>query len=268
MKKTIRLTESDLVRLVKKVLEEQFNRDVEYDNYDDESYDGMSNIDSDMDMRNDEITKSQLKDMINHYSEISCDGINQFNELEMYGRVPEWNIIYCLYYKGKSRADLIKKYKSMGMGLLDTKVKPVAEQVSDNGINIQSTNTEAPPKQSNASNIIGKTVTFYPNEALADKAFKLGKSIPQTKNSWIGVIKDIKDVTTYGLELTVDWYDVEKQMIKKQGQYITFDREDGLFKGLPDRNKPYYNTSLKNFLNKTYFNTDFASKQKPLGSIV
>jgi hypothetical protein len=113
MKKTVRLTESDLVRLVKKVLEEQFNRDVEYDNYDDESYDGMSHIDYDMDMRNDEITKSQLKDMINHYSEISCDGINQFNELEMYGRVPEWNIIYCLYYKGKSRAELMKKYKSM-----------------------------------------------------------------------------------------------------------------------------------------------------------
>jgi chemotaxis protein CheY-P-specific phosphatase CheC len=99
--------------VVKKVLEEQFNRDVEYDNYDDESNDKMSNIDYDMDMRNDEITKSQLKDMINHYSEISCDGINQFNELEMYGIVPEWNIIYCLYYKGKSRSELFKKYKSM-----------------------------------------------------------------------------------------------------------------------------------------------------------
>ena len=112
-KKVIRLTESDLVRLVKKVLEEQFNRDVEYNNYDDERNDEMSNIDYDMDMRNNEITKSQLKDMINHYSEISCDGINQFNELEMYGRVPEWNIIYCLYYKGKSRSELFKKYKSM-----------------------------------------------------------------------------------------------------------------------------------------------------------
>lgn len=112
-KKIIRLTESDLVRLVKKVLEEQFNRDVEYDNYDDKSNDDMSNIDYDMDMRNDEITKSQLKDMINHYSEISCDGISHSNEFEMYGKVPEWNIIYCLYYKGKSRAELMKKYKSM-----------------------------------------------------------------------------------------------------------------------------------------------------------
>jgi len=72
-----------------------------------------TNIDVEMDNRNKEITKSQLKDIIQNFSQINCDGISHVNEFELYGKRPERDIIYCLYYKGKSRADIMKKYKSL-----------------------------------------------------------------------------------------------------------------------------------------------------------
>jgi len=72
-----------------------------------------TDIDAEMDNRNKEITKSQLKDIIQNFSQINCDGISHFNEEELYGKRPERDIIYCIYYKGKSRADIMKKYKSL-----------------------------------------------------------------------------------------------------------------------------------------------------------
>lgn len=113
MKKIVRLTESELVRLVKRALNEQsaseFGKSVSepMDTYDD------VDISDQMDDRNTEITKSQLEDIIDNFSTINCDGISHFNEMDLYGKRPEHEIIYCLYYKGKSRADLMKKYKSL-----------------------------------------------------------------------------------------------------------------------------------------------------------
>jgi len=169
----------------------------------------------------------------------------------------------------EQHTDRIKIDTSRFKSLMESKlgdVKPLVEQESDNYINIQSDNSQPPKSQSNASKIIGKTVTFYENPTVADEAAKSGKSIPQS-DSRIGTIKGVSDVKGDGLRLTVDFSDIEKKSMEEQGFSVEFDRQCGCFI-IPIDNGKVYNTSLKNFLNKTYYQTDFASKQKPLGSIV
>jgi hypothetical protein len=169
----------------------------------------------------------------------------------------------------EQHTDRIKIDTSRFKSLMESKlgdVKPLVEQESDNYINIQSDNSQPPKSQSNASNIIGKTVTLYDNPTVADEAAKSGKSIPQS-DSRIGTIKRVSDVTGYGLRLHVDFLDIEKKSMGEEGSHVDYDRQCGCFIILSGHQK-VYNTSLKNFLNKTYYQTDFASKQKPLGSIV
>jgi len=115
MKKTIRLTESELIKLVKRVVSEQFN-DRFVDNYSTEmenDSDNWKDIGDKMDMRNNEITKNQLKDIIMNFSRIDCSNVNAFDGENLTSEIPERDIIYCQYYKGKSRADLMRKYKSL-----------------------------------------------------------------------------------------------------------------------------------------------------------
>ena len=110
------------IRLEKRMLSEQtpFGFKKPVDDYKDKvelSQNNSTNIDVEMENRNKEITKSQLKDIIQNFSQINCDGISHYNQHELYGngkrQRPERDIIYCLYYKGKSRADIMKKYKSL-----------------------------------------------------------------------------------------------------------------------------------------------------------
>jgi len=108
MPKILRLTESELVRLVNKVLKEQFSGEMisrDFSEPEDTSFD--------YEKRNNEITKAQLKDIVMNFNKIDCDGISHFNELDLYGKRPERDIIYCLYYRGESRADIMKRYKSL-----------------------------------------------------------------------------------------------------------------------------------------------------------
>jgi hypothetical protein len=159
----------------------------------------------------------------------------------------------------EQHTDRIKIDKSKFKSLMESKlgdVKPIVEQQTEQPANIPTTE----------SKIIGKTVTFYTNEAIADEAVKLGKSITDS-TSYIGTIKSVDNVNGNGLELTVDFGDIEKKSMEKKGLIVAYGRECGCFT-IRAYNVKVYNTSLKNFLNKTYYQTDFVSNQKPLGSEV
>ena len=107
MAKIVRLTERDLARIVKKVIQEQFPKEFKRDEPD------QTDLGQEMDDRNKEITKAQLKDIVMNFSKINCDDITSTNEFELFGKKPERDIIYCLYYKGKSRAEMMKRLKSL-----------------------------------------------------------------------------------------------------------------------------------------------------------
>ena len=126
MKKVIRLTESDLIRIVRRVMSEQFSGEItrevpsnniplkrnrpRYKRFD--SMGDDDNYDAEMSQRNSVI--SQLEDIIDNFESINCEGINAVSAEELWTERPEHEIIYCTSYRGKSKDDMIdilnKKY--------------------------------------------------------------------------------------------------------------------------------------------------------------
>jgi hypothetical protein len=128
MSKIIRLTESDLIRLVKRVIEEQAPESV-YD-FDKEEKQRLSR-------RNNNNTPSmpekerlglenirdtvipQLKKIFHNFNKINCDELSSLGLSGDYNRggdfnekTPEYAIIYCKYYKGKTRNDIHNMIKN------------------------------------------------------------------------------------------------------------------------------------------------------------
>ena len=102
-KKVVRLSESDLIKIVKRVIKEQTMGGLKEPSVD---------IDMETEIRNSK--KRQLKDMIINFDSIgSCEGINQVDAEEMMGSRPERDMLYCLYYNGKTKSELIDIYKSI-----------------------------------------------------------------------------------------------------------------------------------------------------------
>lgn len=65
------------------------------------------------DMRAKNSKLSQIKDIIDNFDSINCEGVNQSSEESLFGEVPEWNTIYCSYYQGKSKEDMMALLDSM-----------------------------------------------------------------------------------------------------------------------------------------------------------
>jgi hypothetical protein len=105
-------------RLEKRVIREQFSGKItrnepspeapvkrrgprynDLDSMDDDNYD------SKMSERNS--VTSQLRDIIDNFESINCDGINNVSAQELWHERPEHDIIYCTRYKGKSREEMI-----------------------------------------------------------------------------------------------------------------------------------------------------------------
>jgi hypothetical protein len=124
----------------------------------------------------------------------------------------------------------------------------------------------------NSDEFKGKTVTLYTSKEDAVAAANSGKSNPQAEGSMVGSIVGIDKITSRGLELLMNFYDLSndeaKKYIKSGGNYVTYNRQFGYFTSetLGPVNSVFYNESLKRVLDKKYYTTDFASKQNPNGS--
>lgn len=57
--------------------------------------------------------KRQIQDIIDNFDSISCDGVDLMSGESLFGERPERDILYCSYYKGKSKEDLIQMLDSL-----------------------------------------------------------------------------------------------------------------------------------------------------------
>ena len=87
------------VKLEKRMLGEQFIGGL------DKNKSTFTPIDFDVEIKN--TKKRQLKDIIDNFEKINCDGINMMSAESLYGQRPERDIIYCTAYNGKSKEDMI-----------------------------------------------------------------------------------------------------------------------------------------------------------------
>jgi hypothetical protein len=107
MKKVIRLTEADLTRIIKRVISEQFNGEIEKPEME------LTSDEPDLEREyKQNVTIPQLKQIFHNFSEINCDNVSGYGE--DYFETPEYVQIYCRHYNGKPRSyiyGLIKKYQ-------------------------------------------------------------------------------------------------------------------------------------------------------------
>jgi hypothetical protein len=121
-------------------------------------------------------------------------------------------------------------------------------------------------KLSDSNKFVGKTVTFYTNKKDAEAASAAGKSNPSSTGSLLGKITEVENPSSDEIVLMVDFEYLENP---DEGAYtVVYNRTKGSFNVRAWEGVEYYNESLRKALDSTYFTTDFASKQKPLGSIV
>jgi len=123
------------------------------------------------------------------------------------------------------------------------------------------------------SGIVGKTVTFYTNKKDAEAASAAGKSNPNSTDSILGKIIKVENPSSSTLVPLSDeiilWVDFEYLEKPGDGEYtVVYNRTKGSFNVRARQGVEYYNESLRKVLDSTYFTTDFASSQKPLGSEV
>lgn len=151
--------------------------------------------------------------------------------------------------------------------LLNSKLgdaKPILEQSAEK--NLQK-------NQKAESGIVGKTVTFYTNKKDAEAASAAGKSNPNSTDSILGKIIKVENPSSSTLVPLSDeiilWVDFEYLEKPGDGEYtVVYNRTKGSFNVRARQGVEYYNESLRKVLDSTYFTTDFASSQKPLGSEV
>ena len=91
-------------RLEKRVMSEQFLGEMT-------NYEKMVSMDDDDDLDSETYEKnrviSQLKDIIDNFESINCEGISHVSVQELGDERPEHDLIYCISYKGKSKEDMI-----------------------------------------------------------------------------------------------------------------------------------------------------------------
>jgi hypothetical protein len=113
MKKIIRLTESDLTRIVRRAIKEQFNKET-LDTIETPPSDDYE-MSSEEDLRKNNLRDTvipQLEEIFHNFNKIDCENIGGY---EHYSKTPEYVQIYCRHYKGKTRSEihnLIKKHKT------------------------------------------------------------------------------------------------------------------------------------------------------------
>jgi hypothetical protein len=197
----------------------------------------------------------------------------------------------------EQHTDRIKIDTSRFKSLMESKlgdVKPLVEQVSQ--LNLKPNTKPNPPeipktnlkpsqqtpkedlkpldlKLSDSNKFVGKTVTFYTNKKDAEAASAAGKSNPSSTGSVLGKITKVENPSSSVLVPSTDeivlWVDFEYSEKPNEGGYtVVYNRTKGSFNVRAWEGVEYYNESLRKALDSTYFTTDFASKQKPLGSIV
>ena len=124
MKKVIRLTEQDLNRLVRRIVNEQFPTDtVDEVPYKKEPENQPKNVRASSPQSDEyhkldvlkSVTIPHLEEIFNNFNKINCDNWDGNMASMLSNNVPEYVNIYCQYYKGKTRSDIhhiIKTHKA------------------------------------------------------------------------------------------------------------------------------------------------------------
>ena len=106
-------------RLEKRVMSEQFSGEIkrEMPSYEtpvkrnEPRYKALANMDDpndyDAETSQRNSVRSQLGDIIDNFESINCDGISAVSAEELWTERPEYEIIYCTSYRGKSKEDMI-----------------------------------------------------------------------------------------------------------------------------------------------------------------
>ena len=102
-------------RLEKRIISEQFSGEIpSYDTpvkKNEPRYNALDSMDDDDDydaeMGQRNTVTSQLRDIIDNFESINCDGISAVSAQELWHERPEHDIIYCTSYRGKSKEDMI-----------------------------------------------------------------------------------------------------------------------------------------------------------------
>lgn len=116
MKKVIRLTESDLTRLVRRVIKEsnlleQFNMDDMGTSSDEPKPMDRPSLD---DAKKSNLINNvipMLEEIVSNFMDINCDNVGP--GYEDYDKTPEYVQTYCRYYNGKTRSDIFRLLKKL-----------------------------------------------------------------------------------------------------------------------------------------------------------
>jgi len=114
----------------------------------------------------------------------------------------------------------------------------------------------------------GKSITLYRDENDAKKAFESKTSNPRSFGSIAGVISKIQYAMDKGVEFDIDVYNLAKDPNGVSvATPVIYIKERGAFE-IPSRgDMVFFNEGLKQALDKKYYQTDFASTQKPMGTM-
>lgn len=114
----------------------------------------------------------------------------------------------------------------------------------------------------------GKSITLYRDENDAKKAFESKTSNPRSFGSIAGVISKIQYAMDKGVEFDINVYNLAKDPNGVSvATPVIYVKERGAFE-IPSRgDMDFYNEGLKQALDKKYYQTDFASTQKPMGTM-
>lgn len=175
----------------------------------------------------------------------------------------------------KLKVDTSKFKKLMESKLGD--VKPMVEQSeqkpSEGPVLPQvNTNTnqsiEIPKGTQEPESFEGKSITLYRDNNEAIKAFESKKSNPRSPWSITGVIDKIHHATDDGVNFSINVYNLAKDPNGPSAEtQVKYFKQTGSFKVDGRGDSDYYNEGLKQALDKKYYQTDFASTQKPMGTM-
>lgn len=121
------------------------------------------------------------------------------------------------------------------------------------------------------SKLIGRTATFYTNQADALAAFKSGKSITTSPGAVLGTITKManvdNDTVSFHVKTTGGVHDTRSglsKLLTSEGPVFVFSRQNESFTSDAFPDTTFYSESVKQILVKDFFSTSLASNDSPM----